>query len=65
MKKPFEHYIAFIEDTLECKLLDYQKDVLRHIYNGENFCWYPGRAIGLTQLYQAASILYKEILKES
>ena len=65
MKKSFEDCITFIEESLECKLLDYQKDVLRHIYNGDNFYWYPGRAIGLTQLRRAAKILYEEMLKEN
>ena len=64
MNKPFEYYVAIIEDALECKLFDWQKIVLQHIYNGDNFYWYPGREIGLTQLRQAASILYREILKE-
>ena len=57
MKKPFEDYITLIENILEFKLFDWQKDVLLHIYNGElgRLCF--ARRQGLTMLDTAAVIL--------
>lgn len=64
-KKPFEHYLAFIEDTLQCKLFDWQKNVLRYVYNGEHLCYYPARCHGVTILEQAILILYMAMEKEN
>ena len=65
MNKPFEHYLTIVEDTLEYKLFDWQKDVLRYIYNGEHYCLYCGRHFGLTMLDQAILILYMAMDKEN
>lgn len=64
-KKPFEHYLAFIENMLDCELMDWQKRILRHIYNGDKIRWYPfSNLIGLEQFHEAAKILHEEMLKE-
>ena len=65
MKKSFEHYVAIIENELEFKLFDWQKDVLIHIYNGElnRICF--GRQYGLTMLSTAAIILYEEMERDN
>ena len=64
-KKPFETYLAFIEHELGCKLLDWQKSVLREVYDGKNYRYYFGRLNGITMLYRAESILEKEMARDS
>lgn len=56
-KKHFSAYLAFIEHDLGCKLFDWQKDVLLHIYNGElgHLCF--ARQQGITMLDIATVIL--------
>lgn len=64
MKKPFEHYLAFIEHELGCKLLAWQKTVLREIYDGK----YPivqGRLCGKLATYRAAQMLKEEIDRDN
>ena len=63
MKKPFEHYLTFIENELGCKLLDWQKIVLREIYDGK----YPivqGRLCGKFAVYRAAEMLKEEMSRD-
>ena len=64
-KKPFEVYLAFIENELGCKLFDWQKDVLLHIYNGDlgHLCF--GRQCGITMLTRAILILYMEMDRDA
>ncbi len=64
-KKPFETYLAFIEHELGCKLLDWQKSVLREVYDGKNYRYCFGRLNGVTMLYRAESILEEEIARDS
>lgn len=64
MKRPFENYLAFIEHELGCKLFDWQKTVLREIYDGK----YPivqGRLCGKFAAYRAALILKEEMDRDS
>lgn len=64
MKKPFEDYLAFIENELGCKLLDWQKTVIREIYDGK----YPivqGRLNGKFAAYRAAEMLYEEMNRDA
>lgn len=63
-KKPFEDYLAFIEHELGCKLLAWQKTVLREIYDGK----YPivqGRLCGKFAVYRAAQMLKEEMARDS
>ena len=63
-KKPFEHYLAFIEHELGCKLLDWQKFVLREIYDGK----YPivqGRLCGKFAIYRAVEMVKEEFARDS
>ena len=63
MMKDFEEYLSFIENQLEVKLFDWQKVILRKLYNGE----YPivqGIRSGKFVLYQAAQMLKEELEKE-
>ena len=63
-KKPFEHYIDFIEHELDCKLLDWQKIVLCEIYDGK----YPivqGQLNGKFAAYRAAEMLYEEMNRDA
>lgn len=57
MKKPFEAYITLIENVLEAKLFQWQKDVLLQIYNGNfgRICF--ARQQGITMLDTAALLL--------
>ena len=57
MKKPFEAYITLIENVLEAKLFQWQKDVLLQIYNGNFGRIYFARQQGITMLDTAAVIL--------
>ena len=61
MKKSFEAYLAFIENELGCKLLDWQKTILRNEYEGKHYCYNFGRISGKYVLYQAARMLKEEI----
>jgi hypothetical protein len=65
MKKPFEYYIAIIEDALECKLFDWQKNVLRCFYDGNHHYVLYGRCCGFTMLDTAVWLLYEMIEKEN
>ena len=64
MKKPFEAYLTLIESTLEVRLFDWQKEILRAIYDDKHLYWYPGRISGVTQFYRAVEILYEEINRD-
>lgn len=65
MKKPFECYLAFIEHELGCKLYDWQKSVLRDVYNGKHCRYHLGRLYGVNMLYRAESILEEEIARDN
>lgn len=57
MKKDFEYYIFTIEDFLGIKLLNYQKDILKRIYNGKKSIFIPSRGAGLRILNEAIQIM--------
>lgn len=64
MKKPFEDYLDFLENELGCELLDWQKTVLREIYDGK----YPivqGWLNGKFAAYRAAEMLYEEMNRDA
>lgn len=65
MKKPFETYLTLIENSLGCKLLDWQKTILRNEYEGKHYCYNFGRISGKYVLCQAARMLKEEIEKEN
>ena len=58
MKKPFEHYLAFIEHELGCKLLDWQKMALEAIYKG--YCPYISGVRGGKVIMERAEEMLKE-----
>ena len=63
-KKPFEYYLAFIENELGFKLFDWQKTLLREIYDGK----YPtvqGRLWGKFAVYRAAEMLKAEMDRDN
>ena len=63
-KKPFEHYLAFIENELGFKLFDWQKTLLCEIYDGK----YPiiqGRLCGKFAAYRAAEMLKAEMDRDN
>lgn len=65
MKKPFETYLAFVEHELGCKLLDWQKVVLRNEYEGKHCCYYSGRISGKYVLLRAVQLLKEEMDRDS
>lgn len=65
MKKPFEHYLAFIEDELGTPLLDWQKTVLHNEYEGRHYCYHFGRISGKYVLYQATQMLKEEMNRDT
>lgn len=38
-KKPFEHYLAFLENDLGYQFFEYQKALMRQVYEGKR-CYY-------------------------
>ena len=65
MKKPFETYIAFIEHELGCKLFDWQKEVLLHIYDNKiGSLYFGGRSVGRSMLTDAAFMLCEEMHRD-
>ena len=65
MKKPFEDYLAFIENELDCKLLDWQKTILCNEYEGKHYYYNFGRISGKYVLYQAATMLKEEMARDN
>lgn len=63
--KTFEDYLDFIENTLGCQLLDYQKIILRNEFEGKHYYYYGGRKYGLQLLLEANHILKEEMNKEN
>ena len=64
MKKPFETYIAFIENELGVKLLNWQRIALEGIYNG--YCPYISSVRGGKVIMErAAEMLTKEINRDT
>ena len=45
--KTFEDCLDFIENTLGCQLLDYQKIILCNEFEGKHYYYYGGRIHGL------------------
>lgn len=64
-KPTFEEYVDFIENILGCKLLDYQKILLRKEYESKLYYYYPGRIQGLQILLEVNKILKEQMNKES
>ena len=64
MQKPFEYYLNIVESTLECKLCNWQKEVLYRYYNGERPHLYIARGCGITNLDKAVMILCIAMDKE-
>ena len=60
MKKPFETYLAFIENQLGVQLLCWQKMVLQAIYDGHH-PYVSGVRCGKSTMIQAAQLLKDEI----
>jgi hypothetical protein len=65
MKKSFEEYLDFIEHELGCKLLDWQKTVLRNEYDGKHYYYNFGRISGKYVVYQAALMLKEEMARDT
>lgn len=65
MKKPFEDYLTFIENELGCKLLDWQKQVLRNEYEGKHYHYHFGRISGKYVLLEASRMLKEEMNRDA
>lgn len=64
MKKPFEDYLAFIENELGIKLLCWQKTALEDIYKG--YCPYiSGVRCGKMIMERAAELLKEEMDRDT
>lgn len=59
MKKPFEDYLDFLENDLGYKLFDYQKALLREVYEGKRL-YYCGNRYADTHWLYDAMIRFKE-----
>lgn len=60
MKKPFESYLAFIENELGIKLLCWQKMALHAIYDG-HYPYISNIRNGKVIMYRAAQLLKEEM----
>lgn len=63
-KPTFEQYLNFIEGQLDIRLLDWQKTILREVYNGKHIM-YTGMRNGKMVLYKAARILKEEMDRDN
>lgn len=63
MNKSFEQCIDYIENELNHKLLDWQKQVLRNEYYGKHYCYHFVRMSGKYVLLEATRIL-KALMNE-
>ena len=59
----FEDCLEYIECQLNLRLLDYQREVLRMVYENKCLYYIPSRHFGRTHLMRAAKLL-EELLKE-
>ncbi len=63
-KYTFEEYLSFIEDKMDIKLFDWQKEVLRMIHEGKTYCCISGMPrCGLT-VFKDTTKLLKELMEE-
>ena len=64
-KKPFETHLAFIENELNLKLFDWQKQVLRNEYEGKRYSYHFSRTLGKYVLLEAARIFKEEMKRDA
>lgn len=65
MRYTFKEYLAYIEITLGCRLLDWQKEILRNFYNGKDWYYMPSRCSGRKIAYKALELLEKIMFEEN
>lgn len=66
MTKPtFEECLTYIETTLGCQLLDWQKELLQKRYNKEKYYVVLSRYNGRTMYKKAEALLYELLNKEN
>ena len=63
-KRTFEEYINMIELQFGIRLLDWQKTILREVYDGKHII-YAGMRNGKTVLHKAARMLKEEMDRDN
>lgn len=61
-KRTYEDFLFFAENQLGIRFLEWQKDVLRKVYENKPLYYRPARGIGMTTLEKAVMLL--EVFKE-
>ena len=61
MKKSFEDYLDFLERDLGYQFFDYQKALLRQVYEGKNLYYCGNRYVGTHWLYDTMRKLKEEM----
>ena len=61
MKKPFEDYLDFLENDLGYQFFDFQRALLRQVYEDKHLYYYGNRYIGTHLLYDAMQKFKEEM----
>ena len=64
-KPTFEQCLDYIETTLGCKLLDWQKELLQKCYSNQEGCVMLGRRNGKVMYLKAKKLLNELLEKEN
>lgn len=65
MKYTFEECLAYMEITLGCRLLDWQKEMLQNIYDGKEYFYMPPRHYEKKIALKAIELFEELINKEN
>lgn len=65
MKKPFEEYLAFLENDLGYQFFEYQKALMRQVYEGKQVYYCGNRYCNTHWLYDAMRKLKEEMARDN
>lgn len=65
MKKPFEDYLDFLENDLGYKFFEYQKALMRQVYEGKRVYYCANRYCNTHWLYDAMRRLKEEMDRDN
>lgn len=65
MKKPFEEYIAFLENDLGYQFFESQKALMRQVYEGKHVYYCANRYCNTHWLYEAMRRLKEEMDRDN
>lgn len=65
MKKPFEDYLSFLENDLGYQFFDFQKALLREVYEGKRYYYCANRYTDTHWLYDVMRKLKEEMDRDN